>query len=226
MDYTKLLEVQKKIKPIIKDSNNPFFKSKYADINSVLAEIRPILSECGIIVMQPTRVSTDGRNMLFTVLLDAKSGEQLGEASMLLPGIQDVQKLGAAITYLRRYELVSILALEQEDDDGSSASTTQQLAAKSAPHTLNNPKYEVGVDSKGTVDILQKLPRTLCGHPRRYQQAGTTKAGKPYSAFYPCTATKDAQTAKCKQSIIWAEQAEDIIANQANQAEWDSIPNQ
>ena len=168
MDYTKLLEVQKKIKPIIKDSNNPFFKSKYADINSVLAEIRPILSEFGIVVMQPTRI-VDGHNVLMTYLVNADNGEQLGEASMLLPDIQDVQKLGAAITYLRRYELVSILALEQEDDDGSSASTTQQLAAKSAPHTLNNPKYEVGVDSGSTLTALQKLPRTLCGSPRRFQ---------------------------------------------------------
>ena len=221
MDYTKLLEVQKKLKPIIKDATNPFFKSKYADINSVLAEVRPILTECGVVVMQPTRVSTDGRNVLMTYLVNAETGEQLGEASMLLPDIQDVQKLGAAITYLRRYELVSILALEQEDDDGNSTSSH-----KEAPHTLNNPKYEIGVDSKQTVDILQKLPRTLCGSPRRFQQAGTTKAGKPYSAFYPCSHRKDEQTAKCKESVIWADQAEDIIANQAMQSEWDNIPTQ
>ncbi len=120
----KLLNVQKKLKPIKKDSENPFHKSKYFDINTLLAEIKPHLEEEKLVLMQPLAVR-DGKNMLTTVLVDTEHDNKDGVgrerivSEIFLPDLQDPQKMGSAITYYRRYSLQSLLALEAEDDDAN-----------------------------------------------------------------------------------------------------------
>ena len=118
--YEKLLAVQKEIGAIKKDSENPFFKSSYADINAILAVVKPILNKHGIVLMQGL-TTLEGKIGLMTTLM----GEGEGEISSVcpLPEFTDPQKAGSAITYFRRYSLVSLLALETEaDDDGNGAS--------------------------------------------------------------------------------------------------------
>lgn len=117
MKQNKLLAIQKAIKPIVKDKANPFFKSKYADINALLAEVKPILNEHSVILLQPTTATG-----LSTILLDADTGDTLAQSEITIPPVQDPQKMGSAITYYRRYALQSLLALEAEDDDGNHAS--------------------------------------------------------------------------------------------------------
>jgi ERF superfamily len=114
----KLLEAQKSISAITKSKDNPFFKSKYADINAYLSEVKPKLNEAGLVLTQPT-VILDGRNVLETIIADSESAEYI-KSSLILPEIADVQKFGGAITYFRRYEIQSLLGLEAEDDDGNS----------------------------------------------------------------------------------------------------------
>ncbi len=122
--YTKLLEVQKEIGAIKKDSNNPFFKSKYFDINSLLAEVKPTLNKHGLVLLQALE-----NGGLTTVIVDAESGEKVSYATTL-PATADAQKAGSAITYFRRYALQSLLALEAEDDDGNTALAQQKPAQK------------------------------------------------------------------------------------------------
>lgn len=112
----KLLALQAEIEPIKKDSNNPFFHSKYFDINSLIAVLKPLLTKHGLVLTQPL-----GGNAVSSVITDVKSGEKIA-STMILPEIQDPQKLGSAITYFRRYTLQSLLALEAEDDDANVAS--------------------------------------------------------------------------------------------------------
>lgn len=112
----KLLEFQKKVGVIIKDSTNPFFKSKYADINSLLETIKPVLSEVGLVVMQPLTVC-DSKNVLTTEIWDDE--KIIAKSAIFLPDNLDPQKIGSAITYYRRYSLQALLALEAEDDDGN-----------------------------------------------------------------------------------------------------------
>ncbi len=116
----KLLEVQKKIGAIKKDKDNPFFHSKYADINSMLEQVKPIINGYGLILTQPLSV-IDGRLGINTFIMDAASEEHIA-SSCVLPQIEDPQKMGSAITYFRRYSLQSLLALEAEDDDANVAS--------------------------------------------------------------------------------------------------------
>lgn len=110
--------------PLVKKTDkNPFFKSTYAGLPSVLEVVMPILHVHGLFIMQsPT--SDDGRVGVKTSIIHAASGEAIsGEFTMTLAK-NDPQGAGSAITYARRYALVSMLGLNvDEDDDGNSAST-------------------------------------------------------------------------------------------------------
>lgn len=120
----KLIELQKKLKPIVKGSQNPFFKSKYFDINAIIETIKPVIDELEIIISQPI-IIIDGKNVLKTVVSDI-DGAVLAEALMIIPETSDPQKLGSIITYYRRYSLQSLLFLQAEDDDGNRASNRVQ----------------------------------------------------------------------------------------------------
>lgn len=118
--YTQLYEAKKEIGAIAKNSKNPFFKSKYFDINKILEVIEPILQRHEILLLQPLK---DG---IVTTRLVTKDGKDSIESSMELPKLNDPQKIGSAITYFRRYTLQSLLGLQAEDDDTN-------LANKPAP---------------------------------------------------------------------------------------------
>ena len=110
--YPKLAKVKAVLNPIRKTETNPFLKSKYFDINSLLEQVEPIIQEHGLILAQPIQ-----QGKVTTYLIDPDTGDDLG-SEIELPNIQDPQKLGSAITYYRRYTLVSLLALQALDDDG------------------------------------------------------------------------------------------------------------
>lgn len=130
----KLLAIQKEIQPIEKTETNPFFKSKYFDVNGVIAALRPILNKHGVVVIQP--MTEWGDHMAInTIAIDADTGEEI-KGVTILPDISDPQKAGAMITYFRRYALQSFFLLEAEDDDGNTASGVQNAPqARTAPLT-------------------------------------------------------------------------------------------
>tara|TARA_R100001510_G_C7655220_1_gene214262 strand:+ start:1709 stop:2128 length:420 start_codon:yes stop_codon:yes gene_type:complete len=111
--YNKLYMLQSEIGTISKDVKNPFYKSKYFDINSLIGQLHPLLKKHKLVLIQPI---TD--NQVRSVIVDLNGGSV--ESSMKLPDIQDPQKIGSAITYYRRYTLVSLLGLQAEDDDANS----------------------------------------------------------------------------------------------------------
>lgn len=113
--YKKLAEVKTKIGKLTKDTANPFFKSKYADINQLIEITDPLLLEVGLLALQPIQ---DG--YLITKIVDIESGEEI-VSSLKLPEITDPQKVGSAITYYRRYTLKSLLNIQEEDDDANKA---------------------------------------------------------------------------------------------------------
>ncbi len=128
--YKKLLECQKEIGAIKKDASNPFFKSKYFDINGLLAVVKPVLNKHGLIIVQ-------GLNSMAGLLsLDTRIYNEDGEFINFecpITTISDPQKQGSAITYFRRYALQSLLALEAQDDDGNTASDNKPSKDKEIP---------------------------------------------------------------------------------------------
>jgi hypothetical protein len=109
----KLLEFQKKIQAIKKDAKNPHFKNNYATLTQILSEVKPILSECGLVLLQPT---FGGKCQ--TIILDAESDAQM-ISEIDLPINLNPQQLGSALTYYRRYLLAGMLSIELEDDDAN-----------------------------------------------------------------------------------------------------------
>lgn len=144
--YQKLFEVQKEIKPIVKDSTNPYFNSQYFDINKIIETVKPILNKANLVVLQPIIVQ-DNRTALKTVVVDVDSGEQV-ESVCYLPDNVKPQEMGSAITYFRRYALQSLLFLQAEDDDGNVSSNAQPkdfAPRKVAPATkvVQNPHNDL-----------------------------------------------------------------------------------
>lgn len=122
-----LIEFQKNIGNIKKESVNPFFKSSYASLSDIIQAIKEPLIKCGLVVVQiPT-----GENELRTVIIHTESGETIeGTAKMLLTK-QDPQGQGSAITYMRRYALGAMLGLNlEDDDDGNYASGNYRPASQ------------------------------------------------------------------------------------------------
>ena len=127
---TKLLEFQKRIGIIKKDSKNPHFKNTYASLTQILSEVKPLLTECGLILIQP--ISLEG---VGTTIIDFETGEKI-ETVISLPTNLNPQQLGSAITYFRRYTLASLLSLEIDDDDAQSTVIKPQTNFEDAKSKL------------------------------------------------------------------------------------------
>ncbi len=126
----KILSIQKKIGVLVKTESNPFFKSKYLDINALLEQLQPLLAEEGLVVIQPLS-NIDGKPALKTYVYDkGENSTMLIEETIPLPDLQDPQKMGSAITYYRRYALQSLFLLRAEDDDANHASIPKTTPAQ------------------------------------------------------------------------------------------------
>ena len=127
-----LLQFHKEIGKIAKTSTNPFFKSKYADLPSILDAINEPLTNAGLVI-----VSIPDADGLTTLLLHSESGEYISANAIMKPIKNDPQSIGSAITYQRRYSIGSILNLNiDNDDDGNKASikAEQQQPKDVVPH--------------------------------------------------------------------------------------------
>ena len=115
-----LVKAQSEMGNAVKDSKNPFFKSSYADLNSIREASLPVLNKHGISVLQPTTV-IEGRLYVETLLLH-ESGEFISGLYEVVVGKQnDPQALGSAISYSRRYSLQSMINIGAEDNDAEGA---------------------------------------------------------------------------------------------------------
>jgi phosphomevalonate kinase len=115
-----LVAAQKEIRFAVKDSTNPHYKSKYANINSVIDAVKAPLNNNGIAILQSLSPSDDNKLHLTTRLLHS-SGEWIEDTAVCPIQKQDPQGLGSAISYIRRYSISSLCALYADDDDGQSA---------------------------------------------------------------------------------------------------------
>lgn len=118
--YAVLLDIQKNVGAVRKNAQNTHFKSKYATIESVLETIQPELLERDCFIMQAPH--GEGTTVTVTTrVVHVPSGQWVQNSYKSHPVGTDPQKMGSAITYARRYALVSLFCLSVEDDDGDSA---------------------------------------------------------------------------------------------------------
>ena len=115
-----LAKAQAEIQNAKKDSENPFFKSKYADLSAVWDACRGPLTKNGLSIVQ-IPYGHDGKYFLNTILMHS-SGQFLSGILPVVPIKGDPQALGSALTYMRRYALSAMVGNAPEDDDGNEAS--------------------------------------------------------------------------------------------------------
>ena len=140
--FTAMLNVQREIKPAEKSSDNPYFKSKYADLHEVSEAIKEPALKHGILYMQFwTKTNPIGCVNIETLIAHPESGEWLKfESAMHVKDALNPQVIGSAITYAKRYSLSGIFALtstEQSlDDDGNRAAGLKEAKQKVSDDTV------------------------------------------------------------------------------------------
>jgi hypothetical protein len=128
--FAKVLKVKEAMGKVSKESNNPFFKSKYADLDAHLDLIEPLLHANGLVLTQSTHAAAGG-NIVQSRITDTTTAAFM-DSTLGVGEHKDMQKLGGAITYARRYTLSALLAIGAEDDDGNTASGKTSKPAKAA----------------------------------------------------------------------------------------------
>ena len=109
--FSKLAEFQKRCPAVAKDALNPHFKSKYADLSSIISTITPLMGELNLCI-----VHTIEGNQLETRVIDSDSDEFVSSILPLLKA-DTMQMLGSAITYAKRYNIGCLLNIQTDDDD-------------------------------------------------------------------------------------------------------------
>jgi hypothetical protein len=162
---TALVKAQSEMVTPKKANTNPFYKNKYADINSILDAVVPTLNANGIVVLQP-HVHIDGKNFVKTILLH-ESGEMLeGFTEIIYSKNNDAQAQGSGITYARRYGLQSMVSVGADDDDGNKASQEVKI---------DIPRLETRLRACTTVEELEKTYKSFTDAEQKASAKITTE---------------------------------------------------
>jgi len=145
----RLLKVQQEIGTLSKNAKNPFFKSQYLDLTTIIQHVTPLLNAEGLVLIQPL-----AGDSVTTAILDSETGEVIASSSLTLAPMTDPQKMGSQITYFRRYTLKSLLAIAEEDDDGNRAS-------RPTPKPKMVEGYLEGALLNGSIEELRNIMSTF-----------------------------------------------------------------
>lgn len=147
------LEAQAEMENPKKNANNPAFKSKYANLEELIAVTKPVLNALGLALVQEPVSDENGVGVRTRII---GHGEEMDFGAYTVPlAKRDAQGAGSAITYCRRYALASIFALAQEDDDGHAASTP-------APKPADDPEFDRIMKLAQKNDTLDAVKRAVC----------------------------------------------------------------
>jgi hypothetical protein len=180
-----LVAASAELKSVTKDRTNPHFKSRYATLDAIVDEVRPVLARHGLAVLQGTttpHTSEAGTVLAFAVetMLVHTSGEWIASTALMPLAKLDPQGAGAALTYGRRYGLSALLTLAtDDDDDGEAAMPRTAPAAKS--NRVDAPK--AGPVSAAAVPACPKCAGSMWDNRARNAErvAGGQKAGPAFS---------------------------------------------
>lgn len=166
---TALTAAQGKFEAVAKDSENPFFKSKYAGLPQVVKAASPILAENGLSVAQLPGHDDQGDNL--TTVLMHTSGQFIASTMRLRPIKNDPQAQGSALTYGRRYSYMAALGLvADEDDDGNAATRTNGHTPEAQAAPAQPTEKAATAKQRGLINVrasekrldAQRLADILC----------------------------------------------------------------
>lgn len=163
-----LIKATSLIEGAVKDSDNPYFKSKYADLSSVIAAIKKPLSDNGIAFFQ--KILPADRVQIETIAV-YKTGEILSLGTISLPVEKNTaQAVGSAISYARRYGLACAFSVPQLDDDGHAASQPGKPALQSSRHETQEPEET----------YVYKIPAPTAKQLAFFEQIGVVDDGSGF----------------------------------------------
>jgi hypothetical protein len=139
-----LAKAQGEVTGALKDSANPFFKSRYADLASCWDACREPLSKNGLAIIQSPEVNAEG--LTLTTLLTHSTGQWIKNVFRIMPKDDTPQGVGSALTYARRYALTALIGIAQVDDDGNAASGRANGHAIEAPGKVVELGKDVPLD--------------------------------------------------------------------------------
>lgn len=153
---TALVKAQKEFAPALKDSNNPFFKTKYADLSTCVKAVIDALNNNGIALVQKCHPCDDGVSV--ETIFVHESGELLDCGILHVPAAKnDPQGYGSALTYARRYSLMAACGIAPEDDDGNAASKGRPAPVA---NPLNFAKTDASVLENKAKNIIESSVNT------------------------------------------------------------------
>lgn len=194
------VKAQGEITGAIKDSNNPAFKSKYADFSSVTDAIRPAAAKHGLGFLQEGTM-VPGNQLVLTTRIIHESGEWF-ESEMLMPFTkQDAHGLGSLMTYGKRYALSAFFGVSAEEDDDGNAATGVQ--AKPAPYNSTPARAATpAAPAKPAASVPTTPPGNLADLVGNGETAA--KAGLPsYQKFWTGLTAADKNTLGVPQHEKW-----------------------
>lgn len=140
--FTAMAKAFPKIEGALRDTDNPAFKRdgkflRYADLSSVVAAIKPALSENGLFFCQITHEHDGG--VCVETMIGHESGERMSFGKLFVPASKnDAQGYGSALTYCRRYSLMAAFGVCPEDDDGNAAAASAPKREESKPAAITD----------------------------------------------------------------------------------------
>ena len=165
---TSLAKAQSEFTIAGKNKANPFFKSKYADFESIVAASRPALTKNGISIVQTILPDADGLNVLHSLLLHC-SGEYIESRMRINPAKTDIQSISSYTTYIKRMaysSLVGVVTGDESDDDGEAAVASERVERyEKASPKYHTPKIPISPDQleqleyelEGYADIAEQV---------------------------------------------------------------------
>ena len=200
--YTALLAAQREMPALQKSGINPHFRNRYVPLEELISAVVPVLNKYGIVLIQAPTYH-EGQPALQTIL--RCNGESIEATMPLLCAKDDPQGQGSAITYARRYSLMAMLGLSADEDDDAEKATASKGRGDQYVHESVPRPTPKGGQERPTVNG-EPIPPPQCEEhgSMTYVKAGTSKAGKPYPAFWSCPQRREGCRTKTVDAGNWA----------------------
>lgn len=185
-----LVKAQKEFGPALKTSNNPHFRSKYADLAACVEAVIDALNNNGIYLMQLNEERENG--ICVQTIFIHESGEQISSGSLYVPAAkQDPQGFGSALTYARRYSLMAACGIAPEDDDGNAAQ---------APIPAAKPPAAKAAEPAKAAILKPVAPKAVEGKDQEWQLKVSTEPGTSWDDWMTVVVELTIQALDCAAS--------------------------
>jgi hypothetical protein len=197
-----LVEAQKRMPAVPKDTENLHFKSKFTSLDSLIAATRPILNDAGLAITQFPALSELGHPVLRTTLTHGPTGQELSFETPLYVTTQTEQGHGRAITYARRYAWAALLGIASEDDtDGNIPQQAKAEPEKAVRMATAPQKAKMGILVKELAASDMQIPAEFPG-----AETWTDVLRMHLNDEYSVTTRTDLTAEQASRVIDWLEE--------------------